>query len=200
LNRKKLALFLTGFALLAVCAAPPYATASICDSTAGNLIMNCGFETGDFTDWTVGGNTGDTSVSTGMYANSGTYGAALGPVGSDGTLTQSFTGSSTSYDLQFYLYSPGGTPNDFTVYWNGVDVGPDLLDAGSFLFTEYSYVLPGNVGSNTIEFSYRQDPSYWGLDDVIVTSANAAVPEPGSLALLLSGLAALGIGLRRRIK
>ena len=63
--------------------------------------------------------------------NSGTYGAA-GPVGSDGTLSQNFIGSTTLYNASFCLYSDGGTPNDFTVFWNGVDVGPDLVDVGAF--------------------------------------------------------------------
>ena len=30
---------------------------SLCDALAGNLVVNCGFETGNFTAWTIGGNT-----------------------------------------------------------------------------------------------------------------------------------------------
>ena len=34
------------------------ATPSLCDSIAGNLVANCGFETGDFTGWTPGWHSG----------------------------------------------------------------------------------------------------------------------------------------------
>lgn len=67
-------------------------------------IDNGGFETGDFTNWTRSGNLGATLVS-GPYANSGNFGAQLGPVGSEGFLSQNVTGLTTggSYDLTFFL-------------------------------------------------------------------------------------------------
>ena len=50
---------LLAFAILGSIALVPVANASdpfrasICDHVAGNLVMNCGFETGNFSDWTV---------------------------------------------------------------------------------------------------------------------------------------------------
>jgi hypothetical protein len=171
-------------------------TLSQCDAVAGNLVVNCGFETGDFTGWTQGGNLGATGVSSSSpYVNSGNYGAFLGPVGSDGTLSQTIVGGATAYFIQFALLSSGGTPNDFTVFWNGTDIGPDLVDAPAFVFTTYSYNVSGNAGANTLQFSFRQDPSYWGLDDVVV---QGAVPEPGSLMLLGGGMAGLLAVVRRK--
>jgi hypothetical protein len=36
-----------------LCAIPSFAgPLSICDAAAGNLVQNCGFETGDLTSWT----------------------------------------------------------------------------------------------------------------------------------------------------
>jgi hypothetical protein len=67
-----------------------------------NLVLNPGFETGNFDDWTRSGNLGATAVNTGGYAHSGTYGAALGPVGSDGFLTQDITTiPGDLYDISF---------------------------------------------------------------------------------------------------
>src|SRR6185295_9715610 len=45
---------------------------------APNLVTNGGFETGDFTGWSVGGG-GNMGVST--FPNSGTYGAFMGCIG-----------------------------------------------------------------------------------------------------------------------
>ena len=174
---------------------------SICDAVAGNLVVNCGFETGDFTGWTQGGNTGFTLVTgSAPYVNSGNFGAQLGPVGSDGTLTQNVGAPGvTSYAVSFFLYNDGGTPNDFTVFWNGVDVGPDLVDAGAFSYTQFSGVLSGNAGAgaNSLEFVFRQDPAYWGLDDVVVTSS---IPEPSSLMLMGSGILGLAGVVRRKFR
>jgi hypothetical protein len=188
--------------VLAVCcvfAVSPAWSQSICDAVAGNLVSNCGFETGDFTDWTQGGNTGATLVSTG-YAHSGNFGAQLGPVGSDGTLTQMVGDNSTIYDVSFWLEMNGTPANDFTVFWNGVDVGPDLVDVNAFPYVQFSGVLVGNagVGSNSLEFVFRQDPSYWGLDDIVVTNAGNATPEPASLLLFGSGIVGLAGTMRRK--
>jgi hypothetical protein len=100
-------------ALLSVAAIPLSAgPVSICDGVVGNLVTNCGFETGVFAPWIWTGNTGATGVTTG-YAYSGTYGAQLGPVGSDGFLTQTLPTVAGTVNLSFYLMSPGGTTNDF---------------------------------------------------------------------------------------
>jgi hypothetical protein len=69
---------------------------------AQNLLSNGSFETGDFTGWTTGGNFQDTFVeNTPFYqyttAQDGSFYAVLGPVGSDGTLSQTFSDTSGAH-------------------------------------------------------------------------------------------------------
>ena len=199
---RKATLLMSVTALCFLVTSPAWAAASICDSIAGNVIVNCGFETGDFTGWTLTGNTGFTGVTSGSpYVNSGTYGAYLGPVGSDGFLSQSFLGNTLTfvfrqdpaywglddvffvdlgpcnlyaycniYSAGFWLYNDGGTPNDFTVYFNGVDHGPDLVNFGGFPYTEYVATLDGY-----------------------------STPEPGTMLLFGSGILGLAGVIRRKL-
>jgi hypothetical protein len=178
---------------------PAWAAPSICNAVPGNVIINCGFEYGSFAGWTQGGNLGATFVANFDYVNSGNYGAALGPVGSDGTLSQSFEGNTVTFvfrqdpayfglddvvwvdvgscgpscniwQASFYLSNDGGTPNDFTVLWNGVDHGPFLVNADAFPYVQYSATLEGY-----------------------------STPEPGSLILMGSGLLGLAGVIRRKL-
>ena len=85
---------------------------------AQNLIANGSFETGYWTDWTTGGNFTDTEVVTNGFdaysPEDGTYFAALGPVGSPGTLSQAFSDQAgTPYTFSFYLAASRGQPRAF---------------------------------------------------------------------------------------
>ena len=169
-------------------------------TSSANLIVNGGFETGDFTGWTRSGNTGFTSVSLGN-PHAGIYAARLGPIGSDGYLLQSAFFTTTVgalYNVDFWLFSDGRTPNDFgALYFGGVPTTlVSLTNIPAQPYTLYHTVVRANSTSGNLEFRFRNDPSFLWLDDV---SVNAVVPEPGTLMLLGSGLAGIAIfGLRRR--
>lgn len=137
-----------------------------------NLVQNPGFETGSFTSWTQGGNTGFTSVST-VLPHKGTYGARFGPTGSLGFLSQNLsTVPGMSYALRFLLANPaGGTGTEFRVSFNGVILidqtnppspGPDYIE---FVFTG----LVATSSTTPLQFGFRHDPGYFYLDDVTVT-------------------------------
>ena len=165
---------------------------------AASIVINGGFETGDCTGWTLGGNTGFSGViNTAPYVNSGSFGAFFGAVGSDTSLSQNLaTTPGGRYDLTYFLYSPGGTPNDFSVVWNGV-TETALVNAGAFGYTQFTFQgLLATGSSTTLQFLLRQDPSFWGLDDIAVTPS---VPEPSSILLLGSGLLLAGRLIRRKV-
>ena len=160
---------------------------------AQNLVTNPGFESGAFDNGWIN-KSGGNFVGTGN-AFDGTYSAYMGAVGSDGSFQQSIaTSPGQMYNVSFYLYSPGGTPNDFTASFGGVTVYT-ITNAGAFPYTLETGNVTATGVSSLLLFSARQDPAFWQVDDVSVT---AVVPEPGTLGLIALGALGLVGAVRKR--
>lgn len=164
---------------------------------AVELVTNGGFETGTFAGWTQSGNLGSTSVSSNAtYVHSGTYGARLGPVGSDGSLSQLLnTITGQTYNISFWLRNDGGTPNNFDAYF-GSNHLLATVNQGASSFFNYTYTA-SDTAPTLLRFDFRQDPAWWGLDDISVEGP-AGVPEPGTWAMMLLGFGGIGVAIRRR--
>ena len=183
---KKMTLSVLGAACLAV--------GTINSAQAAELVSNGGFESGDFSGWTQSGNPGFTGV-TNSVANSGNSSAFFGPVGSPGFLSQSLaTVTGASYLLSFFLQNYGGTPSLFQALIDGSPVFSQI-DAPAQPFTLYNYNFVAAGASTNLAFAFRQDPSFFYLDDVSVSGV-AGVPTPALLPALL-GMGAAAIRKRK---
>jgi len=177
--------------------------ASVCDAIAGNLVANCGFETGNFTNWTISGDPTFVSVEAsgidGYPAHSGNFFALLGPVGADSFLSQLLTTvAGHSYTLQWFLSSDGGIPNDFDAEINGTTLfSMTNLPATQPNYTMFTENFTAASSTTVLTFSFRNDPGFLALDDISVTPA----PEPSSMILLLSSaIVILSLAVRRRAR
>jgi hypothetical protein len=140
---------------------------SLCDG-AGSLVTNCGFETGTLMGWTQFGDMSYTSVSGGIWANTGNWGLQAGPTPGVGGVYQNVpTTAGQTYALTFYLRN-NMTPNSFSVSWNGV-VLFSCTNCADFPYTAYGFSgLMATGSTSEVRFAFFNDPNWFGLDDVIV--------------------------------
>jgi hypothetical protein len=142
------------------------------------VVSNDGFESADFSGWTLSGSGNQSSISsTNSFpegAHSGLYGAKLANVGLPlGYLTQTVpTTSGRLYLLSFWLDSGANptaphktTPNQFLVSWNGTTLFNET-NIGVIGWTNLQFVVVANGASGTLQFGFRDDPWDLVLDDI----------------------------------
>ena len=173
-------------------------------------VGNGGFETGDFTDWTLAGDTllnfalaGDDADVAGedalpgepdeLFVHSGIYGAYLGqwayqgdPV--NGTLSQAVpTTVGQQLLVSFWVSSVPDEQDDpptngFSVAWNGstLFMTTNLPVAG---WTNMQYIVSSALKTGTLQFEFNNSPGAFGLDDVTVET----IPGPTISSRAVSG-------------
>lgn len=183
-------------------------------AAAENLVVNGSFETQAFTGWTLFGNAIETSDPNymGVYCLPGGFGALnptngvcdayFGPFSEPGGVSQTLVSSATqTYHVSFDWFNVGGPPNSISVQLGTdtllsyTDLPPTTTPGGAPYWNHYSATIPGSlVGTDpTLTFTFTQIPSWFVIDNVVVST-----PEPGVYGVLAMGLAGVLIALRRR--
>jgi flagellin len=161
----------------------------------GNVIVNAGFETGDFSSWITQAAPSGSNFGVGSFMPyAGLWEAYFGARDSapDGIRQTIVTVPGAQYTLSFWLRNSQNGLNRFTVMFGGTTV-VDMENVALFGFQQYSYQVTASSASTILQFGAYDNPGYFYLDDVALDIVPDASPEPATALLLGGALLALGI-------
>ena len=150
---------------------------SICDGTAGNLVTNCGFETGTTSGWTVSGSTSLSGVTT-LSPNSGTYNYQIGSNALNILSQNIATTPGATYRFSFFQRAhegDDGPNNQLTAYWNGLPVFAEVN--ANHAFIQRTFTVTATAATTQIRFEGANPTDYSFLDDVIVLTPDLTVTK-----------------------
>ncbi|MEA2834242.1 MAG: hypothetical protein QOG66_2444 [Methylobacteriaceae bacterium] len=158
------------------------ASGSMTEDAGPTVLVNGGFETGNFTGWTATG--AHASVEQDEIGGEfGHYSARLGPNNTLENLSQTVsTNPGQHYTVSFVVLPDAEADSDFfSATWNGTTLfaQSDLFSGG---FTRYSFDVVGNPAdfNSTLQFNYGSDGAGFLLDGVSVTPDSGPPTESSS--------------------
>ena len=163
-----------------------------------NLVQNGGFETGDFTGWTQGGNYSQDYVWPAPFLDphSGAFAGDFGaPAGTSYISQELPTQVNHVYEIDFWLKNVQDItagPAVCKVTW-GSETLLDLVNPGSFDYTEFHFEADSQrTPATTLKFEFGNVPDWFRLDDVSVNQVSQGVPDQGS-GICTTALVFLGL-------
>ena len=152
-------------------------------SIGQSIVANGGFETGDFSGWTLNATSTLVDTRTGLI-HSGKYGADLGQSSGLGYLSQTLpTIAGQTYQLSLWLVNPknststNATPNEFQVQWEGATIY-DGVNLPFMAWTNLQFTVTATSAGSLLQFGFQDEPYYLGLDDITLKPiATIAAPH-----------------------
>jgi hypothetical protein len=162
------------------------------------LVLNGGFETGDFYGWSWGSNSPPTAGVSDQGPHNGQYSAFLGSPRPYDTLDQGFyTVPGRRYLLSFWLDNAASGPEaaSFVGMFGSTTFLTFTNADPSFTFKPFIYELTAVSGFADLQFAGYTGGGVYTLDDISLTLL--PIPEPSIWALLLLGAGAMGRQIRK---
>lgn len=173
-------------------------------AVATNLVVNGGFETGNFSGWNTQPAPAGSLFSVSAASYTGSNGALFGATSSqhDQIWQNIPTDISSAYTISFWVYNEGTGGDSLRVLWNGAVVyngTPIAIPQG--VWTNVSILVSADVLSRTSElrFAAYDGPAFVYIDDIVIESDNLIVNagfETGDFTGWSTQTAAVGSYLR----
>jgi hypothetical protein len=100
----------------------------------------------------------------------------MGPTNAPSYIAQTFGAiPGGEYLISFWVASDGAETNELQVVWDGNTV-LDLVNLPEAGWTNIQLTVEATSASATVEFGFRDDPSWLGFDDASVTYLSGGTP------------------------
>jgi hypothetical protein len=148
-----------------------------------NLVKNCGFETGDLTNWTPSAFAPTVGASD---PHTGDFAAVFANVLSESISQSVPTSMGGTYNVTFWLANDLDL-NSFDATFGTTSLA-SFVNMQPFAYTSFSTTVEATSSTTELVFSGRGNQDTLFLHDVSVVQAAVATPEPTSLVLIGSAL------------
>jgi hypothetical protein len=173
--------------------------ALIAPSHAFNLVTNGGFETGDFSGWSLNGTPSTLFAVTDFDPHSGEYMMVIADYETENDQIYQVvpTTSGELYFVEFWLRNLGIGEDRLQVFWEGdLVLEQQPIQTAHNVWAKFTVPVTATTNGSELRLGGFDVPLAINFDDISVTT----IPEPSSLVLSAAGIALTTLRTMRRSK